>query len=163
MGQDARASSIYLSQLRQLAQFLPQIRRERDRLLYGEGLDLAKRKRKGQPHGHQFRTARRQTKTRKQRLALSNDFLHGLSPEEFHKEAEALAAMTSAARARLKAQLIERLKTPVDEPSWGPDWVRQGERVAAQQPKGEGFFARTFSSARKRTRTRRKRRPSPPL
>ena len=70
------------------------------------------------------------------RRALAHDLLHGLTPEEFNQQAKALAdmeAMTPAMRARLKAQLIERLKTPVDEPSWGPDWVRRGERVAAKK------------------------------
>jgi hypothetical protein len=69
-----------------------------------------------------------------QKPLLSHDLLHGLTPEEFNEQAKALAraeAMTPAVRARLKAQLIERLKTPVDRPSWGPDWVRHGERVAA--------------------------------
>jgi hypothetical protein len=67
------------------------------------------------------------------RKALSRDLLHGLSPEEFQEEAQKLAAMgamTPVVRARLRAQLIERLKTPVDKPSWGPDWRREGERVA---------------------------------
>jgi hypothetical protein len=67
------------------------------------------------------------------RKALSRDLLHGLSPEEFQEEAQKLAsmgAMSPGMRGRLKAQLIERLKTPVDKPSWGPDWRREGERVA---------------------------------
>jgi hypothetical protein len=78
-----------------------------------------------------------------QKPLLSHDLLHGLTPEEFNEQAKALAraeAMTPAVRARLKAQLIERLKTPVDRPSWGPDWVRQGERVAAPGRKGKGWF-----------------------
>jgi hypothetical protein len=65
---------------------------------------------------------------------LSRELFHGLTPEQFDVEAQQLAkaeAMTPAVRARLKAQLIERLKTPVDQPSWGPDWVRHGEKVAA--------------------------------
>ena len=68
--------------------------------------------------------------------ALSHELFHGLSPAEFDTEARSLAdaqAMTPQVRARLEAQLLERLKTPVDTPSWGPDWVRRGERVAAQQ------------------------------
>ena len=96
-------------------------------------------------------------KTRRQRLALSNDFMHGLTPEQFHKEAEALAAMTAAARERLKAQLIERLKTPVDRPTWGPDWVRHGERVAARARK-KGPARQLFSCGKKKddgTRTTR--------
>ncbi|MEI9885672.1 MAG: hypothetical protein WDN08_04080 [Rhizomicrobium sp.] len=68
------------------------------------------------------------------RTALSHELFHGLSPEEFDREAKSLAdaeAMTPAVRARLEAQLVERLKTPVDKPSWGPDWVKHGERVSA--------------------------------
>jgi hypothetical protein len=92
--------------------------------------------------------------TPKKRQALSHDLLHGLSPKEFNDEAKALAdadAMTPAVRARLKAQLIERLKTPVDQPSWGPDWVRHGERVAAQGRKGKGAVGRllTFTGKKK--------------
>ncbi|MGA7675649.1 MAG: hypothetical protein WCA78_11490 [Rhizomicrobium sp.] len=79
-------------------------------------------------------------KTPKPRQALSDEFLHGMDSEGFHKEAEKLSALTPAARARLKAQLIERLKTPVDEPSWGPDWVRHGERVAAKKAKKNGLI-----------------------
>lgn len=73
--------------------------------------------------------------SKKPQKALSHELLHGLSPVEFNAEAAALAnmeALTPAMRARLKAQLVERLKTPVDAPSWGPDWVRHGERVAAK-------------------------------
>lgn len=73
---------------------------------------------------------------RVRRTALSHELFHGLSPEEFDTEARSLAdaqAMTPQVRARLEAQLLERLKTPVDTPSWGPDWIRRGERVAAQQ------------------------------
>ena len=78
--------------------------------------------------------------------ALSHDLLDGLSSEEFDEQAKKLASMNAnpAARARLKAQLVERLKTPVDEPSWGPDWVRHGERVAGhnQRLKKPGLFGR---------------------
>jgi len=73
---------------------------------------------------------------RARRTSLSRELFHGLSPEEFNTEARSLAdaqAMTPQVRARLEAQLLERLKTPVDTPSWGPDWIRRGERVAAQQ------------------------------
>jgi hypothetical protein len=92
--------------------------------------------------------------TPKKRQALSHDLLHGLSPEEFDGEAKALAgadAMTPAVRARLRAQLIERLKTPVDQPSWGPDWVRHGERVAAQSRRGKSAVGRllTFSGKKR--------------
>lgn len=74
-----------------------------------------------------------ETAAPKTKKSLSDDLLHGLTPEEFNLEAQKLAdmeAMTPAMRARLRAQLVERLKTPVDEPSWGPDWIRRGERVA---------------------------------
>jgi len=79
------------------------------------------------------------------RKKLSHELFHGLSPEEFDREARSLAdveAMTPAVRSRIEAQLIERLKTPVDRPSWGPDWVRHGERVsAASQHKRDSAFA----------------------
>jgi hypothetical protein len=81
---------------------------------------------------------------KKARPALSHDLLNGLTPEEFNQEAKALAgmeAMTPAMRARLKAQLVERLKTPVDEPSWGPDWVRHGEKVAARNQRNKSLLA----------------------
>ncbi len=79
------------------------------------------------------------------RHALSADLFHGMTPEEFDVEAQSLAkveAMTPAVRARMKAQLIERLKTPVDQPSWGPDWVKHGEKVAAHRHKKPGAFAK---------------------
>ena len=69
---------------------------------------------------------------------LSHDLFHGLSPEEFDSEAQSLAdaqAMTPQVRARLKAQLVERLMTPPDRPSWGPDWVKHGERDAPRAKK----------------------------
>ncbi len=75
---------------------------------------------------------------------LSHDLFHGLSPEEFDSEAQSLAdaqAMTPQVRARLKAQLVERLMTPVDRPSWGPDWVKRGERDAPRA-KHSGFLDR---------------------
>jgi len=86
------------------------------------------------------------------RQTLSRELLHGLTPEEFNQEAEELAkmqAMSPAMRARLKAQLVERLKTPVDEPSWGPDWVRHGERVAARNQRSKGLLAHVFSRKNK--------------
>ena len=61
------------------------------------------------------------------RAALSHEFFNGLTPAEFDKEAKELAAaegMTQEVRARMRAHMIERLKTPVDAPSWGPDWVK---------------------------------------
>ena len=79
------------------------------------------------------------------RSALSSELFHGLTPEQFDGEAVALSkaqAMTPSVRARLKAQLVERLKTPVDEPSWGPDWVRRGEKVAAHRHRKPGVVSR---------------------
>src|SRR5215469_818381 len=78
---------------------------------------------------------------------LSHDLFHGLSPEEFDSEAQSLAdaqAMTPQVRARLKAQLVERLMTPPDKPTWGPDWVRRGERDAPRAQR-TGFFSRLRS------------------
>jgi hypothetical protein len=70
-----------------------------------------------------------------------------------HESLGDAAAMTDARRARLKAQLVERLKTPVDEPSWGPDWVRHGERVAGhnQRLKKPGLFGRLRDNKRTET------------
>lgn len=82
-------------------------------------------------------------RTEPKRRALSHELFHGLTPAEFDKEAQELAAaeaMTPAVRARLKTQLVESLKTPVDAPSWGPDWIRRGERAAKR--KGDGLFVR---------------------
>jgi hypothetical protein len=84
----------------------------------------------------------------RQRTALSSELLHGLSPEEFNAEAQKLAdaaAMTPQVRARMKAQLVERLKTPVDMPSWGPDWIQHGERVAAPARKKPGTLSKILS------------------
>lgn len=86
-----------------------------------------------------------QAERKPQRSALSRELFHGMTPEEFDVEAQSLAkveAMTPAVRARMKAQLVERLKTPVDSPSWGPDWVKHGERVAAHRHRKPGYFAR---------------------
>ncbi len=83
------------------------------------------------------------SRTVPERRALSHELFHGLTPKEFNKEAQELAeaeAMTPAVRARLKTQLIESLKTPVDAPSWGPDWIKGRARVARR--KGGGIFAR---------------------
>ena len=60
--------------------------------------------------------------------ALSHEIFHGLTPDEFGREAGSIAdaeAMPPEVRARLEAQLVERLKTPVDPPSWGPDWAKK--------------------------------------
>ncbi|MBV8977927.1 MAG: hypothetical protein JO261_01380 [Alphaproteobacteria bacterium] len=81
---------------------------------------------------------------------LTRELFHGMTPEQFDDEAQQLSkvqAMTPAVRARLKSQLVERLKTPIDEPSWGPDWVRHGEKVAAHRHKDEkpGMFGRIFA------------------
>ena len=65
-----------------------------------------------------------------------------LSHDLHHESLGDSGAMSPAMRKRLKAQLVERLKTPVDEPTWGPDWVRRGERVSAsrQHKKSGGWF-----------------------
>ena len=96
---------------------------------------------------------RKNSENARTRRALSHDLLHGLTPEEFNEEAKALSqmeAMTPAMRARVRAQLVERLKTPVDEPSWGPDWVRRGERVAARNQRSKGPVASLFSNMGKK-------------
>jgi hypothetical protein len=70
------------------------------------------------------------------RLALSHELLHGLTPEEFNEEAQSLAdaqAMTPAVRRRLEAQLTERLMTPPDAPSWGPDWIKRNDKFQSMQ------------------------------
>jgi hypothetical protein len=92
-----------------------------------------------------YYTPRHELETGPKRSALSRDLFHGLTPEQFDDEAQSLAkvqAMTPSVRARMRAQLIERLKTPVDEPSWGPDWVKRGEKVAAHRHKKPGVVAR---------------------
>lgn len=81
------------------------------------------------------------------RTAISRELLHGLAPEEFDAQARSLVAaeaMTPPVRARLKAQLTERLKTSVDAPSWGPDWIRHGDRYAPRHRRARrfGLFAR---------------------
>jgi len=80
------------------------------------------------------------TKVPARQQALSHDLFHGLTPEEFDEQAKSLAqaeAMTPEVRARLKAHLVERLMTPPDTPTWGPDWVKKGEKVAARPQKGK--------------------------
>src|SRR5215469_7376599 len=88
----------------------------------------------------------------RQRQALSHELFHGLTPEEFNDEAKRLAeleALTPQVRARMKAQLIERLKTPVDSPTWGPDWVTHGERVSARAQKKNNVLGKMFSRSKK--------------
>ncbi|HWA31776.1 MAG TPA: hypothetical protein VG867_11800 [Rhizomicrobium sp.] len=65
------------------------------------------------------------------KVALSHELFHGLTPDEFSDEAEEMEkalAIRPAARKRLEAQLTERLMTPPDPPSWGPDWVKRRRR-----------------------------------
>lgn len=82
------------------------------------------------------------------RTALSHELFHGLTPQEFNAEAKSLKeaeAMTPAVRRRLEAQLTERLMTPPDAPSWGPDWVKQGDKFAPKRGEArKGVFARMF-------------------
>jgi hypothetical protein len=81
--------------------------------------------------------------------ALSHELFHGLTPEEFDSEAKSVAdaqAMTPAVRRRMEAQLTERLMTPPDAPSWGPDWVKHGERDAPKRgAEKKGLFSRVFN------------------
>lgn len=98
-----------------------------------------------------YYTPKEELQTGPKRSALSRDLFHGLTPEQFDEEAQSLAkvqAMTPSVRARMKAQLIERLKTPVDSPTWGPDWVKRGEKVAAHRHKKPGVMAKMFSGKR---------------
>ncbi len=80
------------------------------------------------------------------RESLTGDLLYGMTPDEFGDEAKALSeasALSPAVRERLKHQLVERLKTPVDPPSWGPDWVRRwNKQLAKAKPRSRGWFAR---------------------
>ena len=82
------------------------------------------------------------------RVALSHELFHGLTPEEFDNEARMLAkaqAMTPAVRRRMEAQLTERLMTPPDPPSWGPDWIHRGDKDAPRHgPERPGLFKRMF-------------------
>jgi len=99
-----------------------------------------------------YYTPKEELQTGPKRSALSRDLFHGLTPEQFDEEAQSLSkvqAMTPAVRARMKAQLIERLKTPVDNPTWGPDWVKRGEKVAAHRHKEPGMMARMLPFGKK--------------
>ncbi|MBS0274886.1 MAG: hypothetical protein JSR55_10905, partial [Proteobacteria bacterium] len=81
--------------------------------------------------------------------ALSHELFHGLTPEEFDNEARSVAdvrAMTPAVRRRMEAHLTERLLTPPDAPSWGPDWIHRGEKDAPKRgSEKSGVFARMFN------------------
>ncbi len=87
------------------------------------------------------------------RHALTRDMLHGLSTEEFDREAKSLAdaeALTPEVRARLRTKLVERLKTPIDPPTWGPDWIKRGRNSEPlTQKKRRGYFASLFPFGRK--------------
>ncbi|HEY8947709.1 MAG TPA: hypothetical protein VIM56_02370 [Rhizomicrobium sp.] len=80
--------------------------------------------------------------------ALSHELFHGLTPEEFDNEARTVAevrAMTPAVRRRMEAHLTERLLTPPDAPSWGPDWIHHGDRFAPRRGSEKpGLFSRIF-------------------
>jgi len=81
--------------------------------------------------------------TSQPRHALARDMLHGMSPEEFHVEAKSLAdaeALTPRVRERMRTQLVERLKTPIDAPSWGPDWIKRGDKTEPLTRKEEERF-----------------------
>ncbi|HTQ13315.1 MAG TPA: hypothetical protein VMH86_05505 [Rhizomicrobium sp.] len=81
------------------------------------------------------------------KVALSHELFHGLSPEEFRAESEMFheaIAMSPGVRRRLEAQLKERLMTPPDPPSWGPDWVRHGEKFAPKRGEKQGWLRGLF-------------------
>jgi len=83
-----------------------------------------------------YRKVEEMDQPQSRRNALSHDLLHGMTPEQFDGEAADLSSiqgMSGAMRERLHAQLSERLKTSVDKPSWGPDWVRHGDRNAPRR------------------------------
>jgi len=82
---------------------------------------------------------------------LSSDLFHNATPKQMDREARELAdaeAMPPEVRARLEAKLVERLKTPVDRPSWGPDWVRHGDRYAPKRKKRGGGLIGAFHRLR---------------
>ena len=94
----------------------------------------------------------RQRKPQQPKHALARDMLHGLSPEEFDVEAKSLAAaesLTPQVRERMRTQLVERLKTPIDPPSWGPDWIKRGEKPLTQKKEGSSRLASLFPFGRK--------------
>ncbi|MGQ0742458.1 MAG: hypothetical protein ACT4OG_09250 [Alphaproteobacteria bacterium] len=81
---------------------------------------------------------------RRARTTLTDD-LFGMTQEEFRNQAQALNELSSlspATRERLKHQLVQRLKTPVDPPSWGPDWARRRNKELAKSEKKRALFAR---------------------
>jgi hypothetical protein len=85
--------------------------------------------------------------------SLSHELFHDLTPQQLDREARSLAdaeALTPAVRARLEAQLIERLKTPVDPPSWGPDWVKKGDRHAPKHRRQGRFNLLALMGAKKK-------------
>lgn len=77
------------------------------------------------------------------RHALARDMLHGMTPDEFDVEAKSVAAaesLTPQVRSRMRHQLVERLKTPIDPPTWGPDWIKRGDKSTPLTQKKEGGF-----------------------
>ena len=93
---------------------------------------------------NRMNTNSRRGGTRYYRTTLTDD-LFGMSQDEFGNQARALAevsALSPSTRERLKHQLIQRLKTPVDPPSWGPDWARRRNKELAKSEKSRGWFSR---------------------
>ena len=87
------------------------------------------------------------------RKAISQDLLHGLTPDEFDEQAQGLAnvaSMTPSMRKRLETALVERLKTGVDAPSWGPDWIRHGDRYAPKHRRARRSRLFAFFSFRRK-------------
>lgn len=99
---------------------------------------------------------RRKAQPAKPRHALAKDMLHGLTPDEFDVEAKALRdaeALTPQVRDRLRTQLVERLKTPIDPPTWGPDWIKRAKDskpLTKREEESKGFgVSKLFSWLRK--------------
>jgi hypothetical protein len=82
------------------------------------------------------------------KVALSHELFHGLTPDEFRAEGEMFQDAVGASpvvRRRLEAQLKERLMTPPDAPTWGPDWIRHGDKFAPKRGDAKrGWFSGWF-------------------
>jgi hypothetical protein len=81
------------------------------------------------------------------KVALSHELFHGLTPDEFRAERETFneaVGMAPGVRRRLEAQLKERLMTPPDAPTWGPDWVKHGEKFAPKRGEKRALLGGLF-------------------
>ena len=91
------------------------------------------------------------------KVALSHELFHGLTPDEFRAERETFndaVGMAPGVRRRLEAQLKERLMTPPDAPTWGPDWVKHGEKFAPRRGEKRALLGGLFKKKRRRRRDR---------